>query len=70
MVSKSGTTLETLTNGAFVENAIKNAGLDPAKHMIAVTSATSISERAGYRKVKPVTYLWRMRSVKRIFGQG
>ena len=41
MVSKSGTTLETLTNGAFVENAIKNAGLDPAKHMIAVTSATS-----------------------------
>ena len=41
MVSKSGTTLETLTNGAFVENAIKKAGLDPAKHMIAVTSATS-----------------------------
>lgn len=29
----------------------------------------SISERAGYRKVKPVTYLWRMRAVKRIFGQ-
>ncbi len=30
----------------------------------------SISEQAGYRKVKPVTYLWRMRSVKKIFGQG
>lgn len=30
----------------------------------------SISEKAGYRKVKPVTYLWRMRSVKKIFGQG
>ena len=29
----------------------------------------SISEHAGYRKVKPVTYLWRMRAVKRIFGQ-
>lgn len=29
-----------------------------------------ISEKAGYRKVKPVTYLWRMRSVKKIFGQG
>ena len=41
MVSKSGTTLETLTNGAFVDNALKNAGLDPSKHMIAVTSATS-----------------------------
>ena len=29
-----------------------------------------ISEKAGYRKVKPVTYIWRMRSVKKIFGQG
>ena len=41
LVSKSGTTLETLTNEAFVKNALKNAGLDPAKHMIAVTSETS-----------------------------
>ncbi len=30
----------------------------------------SISEHAGYRKVKPVAYLWRMRAVKKIFGQG
>ena len=41
LVSKSGTTLETLTNESFVKNALKNAGLDPAKHMIAVTSETS-----------------------------
>ena len=41
LVSKSGTTLETLTNESFVKNAIKNAGLNPAKHMIAVTSETS-----------------------------
>ena len=41
LVSKSGTTLETLTNEAFVKNALKNAGLDPARHMIAVTSETS-----------------------------
>ena len=41
LVSKSGTTLETLTNESFVKDALKNAGLDPAKHMIAVTSATS-----------------------------
>jgi glucose-6-phosphate isomerase len=40
-VSKSGTTLETLTNESFVKNALKNAGLNPAKHMIAVTSETS-----------------------------
>ncbi len=41
LVSKSGTTLETLTNESFVKNALKNVGLDPSKHMIAVTSETS-----------------------------
>ena len=41
LVSKSGTTLETLTNEAFVKNAIKEAGLDASKHMIAVPSETS-----------------------------
>ncbi len=41
LVSKSGTTLETLTNESFVKDALQKAGLDPAKHMIAVTSETS-----------------------------
>ncbi len=41
LVSKSGTTLETLTNESFVKDALKKAGLDPSKHMIAVTSQTS-----------------------------
>jgi len=41
LVSKSGTTLETLTNEAFVKNALANAGLDASRHMIAVTSQTS-----------------------------
>ncbi|MCR5320138.1 MAG: glucose-6-phosphate isomerase [Lachnospiraceae bacterium] len=41
LVSKSGTTLETLTNQSFVMDALKKQGLDPAKHMIAVTSETS-----------------------------
>ena len=41
LVSKSGTTLETLTNESFVKEALKNAGLDASKHMIAVTSETS-----------------------------
>ena len=40
-VSKSGTTLETLTNESFVKEALKKAGLDASKHMIAVTSETS-----------------------------
>ena len=41
LVSKSGTTLETLTNESFVIDALKKAGLDSSKHMIAVTSETS-----------------------------
>ncbi len=41
LVSKSGTTLETLTNESFVKEALTKAGLDPSKHMVAVTSETS-----------------------------
>lgn len=41
LVSKSGTTLETLTNESFVKDALARAGLDASKHMIAVTSETS-----------------------------
>ena len=41
LVSKSGTTLETLTNETFVKEALQKANLDPAKHMVAVTSETS-----------------------------
>ena len=41
VVSKSGTTLETLTNESFVRNALMDAGVDPSRHMLAVTSETS-----------------------------
>lgn len=41
LVSKSGTTLETLTNESFVKDAIKKAKCEVSKHMIAVTSETS-----------------------------
>ena len=41
VVSKSGTTLETLTNESFVRDALTKAGLDASKHMLAVTSETS-----------------------------
>ena len=41
VVSKSGTTLETLTNETFVRNALRDAGVDPSRHMLAVTSETS-----------------------------
>lgn len=44
LVSKSGTTQETLTNRDLVLNELKNApikGFDPNKHVVAVTSKTS-----------------------------
>ena len=49
LVSKSGTTLETLTNESFVKNALEEAGLNPANHMVAVTSQTSpLAQNEGY----------------------
>ena len=47
LVSKSGTTLETLTNEALVKNALNKAGLNPAQHMIAVTSESSPLARSS-----------------------
>jgi glucose-6-phosphate isomerase len=41
VVSKSGTTLETLTNEEFVRGKILQAGLDPEKRFIAVTGEGS-----------------------------
>ena len=49
VVSKSGTTLETLTNEAFVKDALAKEGLDASKHMLAVTSETSpMAKSSGY----------------------
>ena len=49
LVSKSGTTLETLTNESFVKDALIKAGLNPSKHIIAVTSQTSpLAKSADY----------------------
>ncbi|MCD8018539.1 MAG: glucose-6-phosphate isomerase [Clostridiales bacterium] len=51
VVSKSGTTLETLTNESFVWNALKEAGLNPSDHMLAVTSETSpLAKSSDYRE--------------------
>ncbi|MDR2865491.1 MAG: glucose-6-phosphate isomerase [Spirochaetaceae bacterium] len=41
LVSKSGTTQETLANEIFVRNKLTKAGLKPEKHIVAVTSETS-----------------------------
>jgi len=41
LVSKSGTTQETLANEQLVRAKLREAGLDPSLHMVAVTSETS-----------------------------
>lgn len=41
VVSKSGATLETLTNERLVRSALEQAGLDPARHLVSVTGAGS-----------------------------
>lgn len=41
LVSKSGTTQETLANENFVKSVLRTNGLDPAKQMAAVTAKTS-----------------------------
>jgi len=49
LVSKSGTTQETLANEILVRRALEAAGLDPSKHMVAVTSETSpLARNPGY----------------------
>jgi len=41
VVSKSGTTLETLSNETLVRTALEDAGLDPALHCLSVTGESS-----------------------------
>jgi len=41
LVSKSGTTQETLSNELFIKQFLTEAGLEPGKHLVAVTSETS-----------------------------
>ncbi|NGX45313.1 MAG: Glucose-6-phosphate isomerase [Chlamydiae bacterium] len=41
IVSKSGTTLETRTNEEYVKERLKKAGLNPQKHLVAVTGKGS-----------------------------
>jgi glucose-6-phosphate isomerase len=49
LVSKSGTTQETLANELFIKSKLAKAGLDPAKHIAAVTSETSpLARNPGY----------------------
>jgi len=46
VVSKSGTTQETLANERLARAKMTSAGVDPARHMVAVTSQTSPMARS------------------------
>jgi glucose-6-phosphate isomerase len=49
LVSKSGTTQETLANEVLVRRSLEKARLDPSRHMVAVTSETSpLARNPGY----------------------
>jgi len=50
LVSKSGTTQETLANEALVKSWLSSSGrVDPSRHLVAVTSETSpLARNAGY----------------------
>lgn len=49
IVSKSGTTMETLANEQIVREALRRAGLDPRCHCVAVTGERSpMDNRANY----------------------
>ncbi|HOX17097.1 MAG TPA: glucose-6-phosphate isomerase, partial [Spirochaetales bacterium] len=49
LVSKSGTTQETLANESLAKAKLEKAGLPPSKHLVAVTSETSpLARNPGY----------------------
>ena len=56
VVSKSGTTLETLTNEAFAKELLQKEGLDVRQHLIAITGKGSpMDDPSLYREV---LYIW------------
>lgn len=47
VVSKSGSTLETLTNESLVRQAFRDKGLDPCRHFLSVTGQKSPMDNPG-----------------------
>lgn len=56
IVSKSGSTLETLTNESFVRDYLKKKGLDPLKHILSVTGKSSPMDDP--KKYLESFYIW------------
>jgi len=56
VVSKSGTTLETMTNEEFVRARMAKMGLDPREHFVAVTGEKSPMDRS--ERYSALFYMW------------
>ena len=56
VVSKSGTTLETLTNEQLIRNKLQELGLSPQNHLVAVTGKGSPMDDPS--KYKASFYIW------------
>lgn len=56
VVSKSGTTLETLTNESFVKDYLKKKGLNPKNHLLSVTGEGSPMDDTS--KYLESFYIW------------
>ncbi len=56
VVSKSGSTLETLTNEEFAREKFKKAGLDPSRHFLAVTGKGSPMDDPKHYRAS--FYIW------------
>jgi len=56
VVSKSGGTLETATNEALVVAKMKEQGIDPKEHLVAVTTPGSLMDKKD--KYLEVFYMW------------
>lgn len=56
VVSKSGSTLETVTNETFIRTELLKAGLDPTLHLVVVTGKGSPLDDAS--KYRAVFYIW------------
>lgn len=56
VISKSGTTLETKTNEEFIRKELRRAGLDPTKHVAAITGECSpLDDKMEYMET---FYIW------------
>lgn len=58
VVSKSGTTIETVTNEAFLREYFTRQGLDPREHFICVTEEGSPMDKGALSRYRACFHMW------------